>query len=363
MVTPDEIENRVFSLVRRGYDPTEVDDFLQDVAAELARAQGGLQTPVETEAVAAPADGPAAEPIPEFTISGPDDFGRLGEEIAQILRQAHESVAEMRHRAEAEAALIRQNAQHDAEGLKAEADRDRQAAGVELEAARAETARILAEVQAQSDRAAESAAANALARAQAVVESAKVDARGAVAVQRNVRQRLEDARVEIDDALEHLVEEDQDLFATIDLTDAAVEANGGAVVLDVDDVAGDEDVPPPGEGPPSPPVLPPTRTTPTALQDLPYATDDDDVDSETAIDLTDEAPGDEPPAAPGNPFPLPPNPAPPLGDEGGAAAEVPDAPASDNGDDDALAQMVKNAVENALRRRKGDGETPNGNGV
>ncbi|MET0826046.1 MAG: DivIVA domain-containing protein, partial [Acidimicrobiales bacterium] len=47
MVTPDEIENRVFSLVRRGYDPTEVDEFLQEVAAELTRAQGGLQTPPE----------------------------------------------------------------------------------------------------------------------------------------------------------------------------------------------------------------------------------------------------------------------------------------------------------------------------
>ena len=38
-----------------------------------------------------------------------------------------------------------------------------------------------------------------------------------------------------------------------------------------------------------------------------------------------------------------------LDDDGGEAAD---------GDDDALSEMVKNAVENALRRRKADGEPP-----
>ena len=362
MVTPDEIENKVFSLVRRGYDPAEVDDFLQEVAATVAQAQGGLATPpAPVEAVEAVDEAATAdEPVDELTIGGPDDFGRLGEEIAQILRQAHDSVAEMRHRAEAEAALTRQQAQQEADALKGDADRDRQSAAVELEAARQEAARILADVETQAEQAAERAAELARSRADEVVDHARVEARDAVLVQRNVRGRLEVVRNDIDDALDHLVEEDQDLFESIDLTDATVEETGGPVVTERE-----ADLPGPGQGPPTPPVPPPARPTPNLIEGLPYDTDDDEElddggPEEPTIDLTDEAPGDEAPPTPDdpNPFPLPPNPPAPLDDGGGAAAAVPDAPTGDDGDEDALAQMVKNAVENALRRRKGDGEPP-----
>ncbi len=49
-------------------------------------------------------------------------------------------------------------------------------------------------------------------------------------------------------------------------------------------------------------------------------------------------------------------------DDGGGAAAGPPASATNevDSDDDALSQMVKNAVENVLRRRKGDGEDPGG---
>ena len=50
-------------------------------------------------------------------MQSPDDFEQMGEEVAAILRQAHESVATLRHRAEADAALIRQDAQREAEEL------------------------------------------------------------------------------------------------------------------------------------------------------------------------------------------------------------------------------------------------------
>lgn len=343
MVTPDEIENRVFSLVRRGYDPAEVDDFLKEVAAELSRAQGGLATPPPApEEAAAPLAAPAPEAAP--------DFGNVGEEIAKILQQAHQSVAELRHRAEAEAALTRQNAQDEVSRLKADADHDRQAAAIELEQARARAAEILADAQAQQDAAAANAQLAAQAKVDEVVARARVDARDAVLVQRNVRGRLQGARGDIDSALGRLVEEDTDLFGTIDLTDTAVADAGGPVVEPPVEVVAD--VPPPGQGPPSPPVPPPARPA-SVLDDLPYD-EEEPADEPTVIDLTGDEDDDPDP----DPFPAPPEPPAPLDDDSGAAAEIPDAPASGDEEEDGLAQMVKDAVENALRRRKGDAEPP-----
>ncbi|MET0737909.1 MAG: DivIVA domain-containing protein [Acidimicrobiales bacterium] len=306
-MTPDEIENHVFSLVRRGFDPDEVNAFLQEVAATLAEAL-------------TPADEPADAAAGTMTVGGEDDFEHLGEEVATILRQAHNSVAELQHRAEADAALVRQKAEEEAAALLRRADADRQAAAVELEAARSEASRVLADVARQADAAADSAAALADQRTREVIDAGRHEARGAVTVQRNVRGRLEDVRDDIAHALSRLVEEDQDLFAEIDLTDATLEA-----ARDEADVGGPDLVPPPGQGPPTPPVPPPAPTKPTSNGDLPYAADDDEI-----VDLID-------------------------------TEDAPPPPPADEGDDDPLAQMVKSAVENALKRRRGDGEPPNWN--
>jgi DivIVA domain-containing protein len=337
-ITPDEIENRVFPLVRRGYDPAEVDDFLRDVASALAQAQGGLATPP-----AAAEEAPEAEPA-AATVRGPDDFEQMGEEVAAILRQAHESVATLRHRAETDAALIRQDAQREADELTGRAHADRQAAAIELEAARADADWLLSDVRRQADEAAAATTALARERTREIIETARAEARGAVTVQRNVRGRLEDTRDHIEQVLDRLIEEDTDLFDAIDLTDAALaaagDAEGGA------GSRGPDLVPPPGQGPPTPRVPPPaTRTTPIEPIDLPY----DEDDGFLVVDLwpDDDGPDDDGPTG------------------GGMGAVLPDEPEPDDGqddaadgDDDALSHMVKNAVENALRRRKADGEPP-----
>ena len=257
-MTPDEIENHVFSRVWRGYDPAEVDDFLKGVAAVQAQAPSEA-TDVDTG-------------------NGHDDFDRLGDEVAAVLRQVHESVATLRHQAEADAALLRQAA----EG-------DRQAAALALEAAQAESARVLTDIQRQADLATEQAAALARQRAREIIDAARLEARGAVTVQRDVRGRLEGTRDDIDRALVRLVEDDEDLFATIDLTPIALGP-------------GPELAPPSrGEGPPTAPVT--IRTTPVTIEELPY-TEDDDVaggeeqpDLSPVVDLTDgdtgPGPGDD----------------------------------------------------------------------
>jgi DivIVA domain-containing protein len=339
-ITPDEIENHVFSLVRRGYDPAEVDDFLKDVAAALAQARLGVTPPTEEPDMAAAA------------VGGPDDFERLGEEVAAILRQAHESVATLRHRAEADAALIGQDAENEAALLRGEADSDRQAAAIALEAAQAESTRLLAEAQRQADLAADSAATLARQRTREIIGAARLEAQGAVTVQRNVRDRLEGTREDIDQALDRLLEEDQDLFEAIDLTDATM---ASVVAGDEEPGPGSAFAPPPGQGPPTPPVPPPTRTTPLDIEDLPY--DEDEGDLGEGEDLVELADDEAPPGAMGAlPTDVP-------GDGGtGEAADASSEP-DGGGGDDPLAQMVKNAVENALKRRKGDSGPSNGTGA
>ncbi len=333
-ITPDQIENQVFSLVRRGYDPAEVDAFLREVATTLAQAQGGLATP------AAPVE-PAPVAAPEPATG--DDYSRLGDEVAAILRQAHESVATMRHRAEADAALIREVANREATGIRAEAEAERLEAEQVLAQARSEAAAVRAELARERDAAAELTAAAARARAQQEVETARAGAQEALAVQRDVRGRLEGTRDDIDTALGRLVGEDEDPFDAIDTIDLTDTALAGGVPL-------------PGQGPPSPPVPPPTGV---GVDDLPYADGDDDEpmlgeDPGAVLDLTDGAtgPNDEPPVAETPAIDA-------DADAGPDAAEgetetTPDAAPEAAGTDDPLAQMVKNAVENALRRRKTD---------
>ena len=259
-MTPDEIENHVFSRVWRGYDPAEVDDFLKGVAAVQAEAPSG----------ATDAD----------TGNGHDDFARLGEEVAAVLRQVHESVATLHHQAEADAALLRQNAESEADRLRQAAEGDRRAAATALEAAQAESARVLNDIQRQADLATEQAAALARQRAREIIEAARLEAQGAITVQRDVRGRLEGTRGYIDQALDRLVEDDEDLFATIDLTPTALGTGPGP-----------ELAPPRGAGPSTAPVT--TRTTPIAIEDLPYTEDDDVAGGEEhptpapVVDLTD----------------------------------------------------------------------------
>ena len=257
VMTPDEIENHVFSRAWRGYDRSEVDDFLKGVAAAQAEAPPG--------------------PTDTVTGAGHDDFDRLGEEVAAVLRQVHESVATLGHRAEADAALLRQNAEGEADLLRQAAASDRQAAAHTLEAAQAESARVMTDIQRQADLATEQAAALARQRARAIIEAARLEARDAVTVQRDVRGRLEGTRDDIDHALDRLVADDEDLFATIDLTPIALGP-------------GPELAPPPrGEGPPTGTI----RTTPVTIEELPYTEDDDVAGGEEqpnhspVVDLTD----------------------------------------------------------------------------
>ncbi len=147
--TPEEIEARRFRLAQNGYDCEAVDRFLAEIA-----------------------DGLRSDPAP--TPLDPDEFGRLGQEIAGILRNAHDAAgavkaeaegqaAALRATAEAEAHDIRKATQGEADAIKAlaaiEADAERTAARAEAEGLRAKAESDAAEMRADADRLLEQAAA------------------------------------------------------------------------------------------------------------------------------------------------------------------------------------------------------------
>ncbi len=94
-LTPEEIEARRFRLAPNGYDCEAVDRFLAEVT-EALREQ------------------PAAT-------GGSDEFSRVGQEIAAVLRAARDSAGAVRAEAEGQAAATRSRAEAEATDLRKEA--------------------------------------------------------------------------------------------------------------------------------------------------------------------------------------------------------------------------------------------------
>jgi len=190
--TPEEIEARRFRLAQNGYDCEAVDRFLAEIAE-------GLRSD------------PAPDPL------DPDEFGRLGQEIAAILRNAHDGAgavraeaeghaAALRATAEAEAHDIRKASQGEAEAIKAlatiEADAERNAAKTDVEALLAKAQSEAAEIRVEAERQLEQAAqALALAGEQAAEIRAGADREVAGKLERaerDARQRASDIVVDAD---------------------------------------------------------------------------------------------------------------------------------------------------------------------
>ncbi len=112
-LTPEEIEARRFRLAQNGYDCESVDRFLSEIA----------------EALRSPA--PA-----QF---GADEFGRMGQEIATILRNARDSAGAVRAEAEGHAAALRSRAELEAEDVRKEAESEAQSVRAQATAASEES--------------------------------------------------------------------------------------------------------------------------------------------------------------------------------------------------------------------------------
>jgi DivIVA domain-containing protein len=169
-LTPEDIERREFLVALRGYDKDEVHRFLAEVAAEYREAVAHPPS-VENETAA---------------------FGRLAEDVADIVRTTAEHSHALRRRVEDESAAMRAAAEQDAATTRANAERDaaelvasieqevaglRAAANEEASAVRAAAHEEAAGIRSRAHGDAERLETDALARAQEHVRRVVEEAR------------------------------------------------------------------------------------------------------------------------------------------------------------------------------------------
>jgi len=147
-VTPSEVKARRFDAARRGYDRTQVDDYLSFLAEEIERLQGKIEDR-KTKELKVGLDDPEALAL---------ELGTIGGEVATILEAARAASDGMRKRASADVDEWRTSTQREMLSLTADATE-----------------------QSQSMRAAawnegSSMLSSSIAEAKALVESAKEDA-------------------------------------------------------------------------------------------------------------------------------------------------------------------------------------------
>ena len=91
-LAPDDVARHTFASVRRGFDPTEVRDYLESIATGL---RGHAEREQELLAALADAEQRAANPVIDESML----TTAVGKETARVLQSAHEAAAEMVARA------------------------------------------------------------------------------------------------------------------------------------------------------------------------------------------------------------------------------------------------------------------------
>jgi DivIVA domain-containing protein len=154
----EQIRRRQFATVRRGYDPDQVHDYLNQVALQVEALEGELREQrlapnhaadeqAMTSVVEAPAVPPVAAP-PSVAVPGDDTeaaYERISKRFASVLRAADEEAEKLIERARAEASKLLDEA-------RAEADRIRLDAQSKAEEAKTQSSDELQRAKAEADR-------------------------------------------------------------------------------------------------------------------------------------------------------------------------------------------------------------------
>jgi DivIVA domain-containing protein len=122
-LTPKRIENAVFAISDRGYDPGEVETFLKRVAAHVEALAAG---------------------VAEFGVKPYEQFGI---EMGDLLQHAHDAAEHLRKEAENEAAVILQEADKAARHMRDEAASLKREAESEAREIRSEADRMREEAE------------------------------------------------------------------------------------------------------------------------------------------------------------------------------------------------------------------------
>lgn len=123
LMSADQIRRREFVAVRRGYDPGQVRDFLEQVADQVQQLEGMLrEARLEAEAAVRAASGPRADPYEELARRVAALLRAADEEAERIRREAREEAERVLAEARADADRIRVNARSEAREIRAEAE-------------------------------------------------------------------------------------------------------------------------------------------------------------------------------------------------------------------------------------------------
>ena len=113
-LAPDDVARHTFASVRRGFDPTEVRDYLESIAAGL---RGAAEREQELVAALADAERRAADPVIDEAML----TAAVGKETARVLQSAHDAAAEVVANTEAESTRMLAEATEVSERLVTEA--------------------------------------------------------------------------------------------------------------------------------------------------------------------------------------------------------------------------------------------------
>jgi cell division septum initiation protein DivIVA len=170
---PGDVARANFPIVRRGFDPIEVQAFARSVAAEITRLQ---QQNAELEKALASAEAKAHERLTEATVAG-----FLGEEAARMLEASRQTAESALRRAQESAARTVEEADEHAARTVASADTHAQdvdrAARLASDRRRHEADEYAARKRAEADEYAASTGAAARAEAEACQRQTELEAR------------------------------------------------------------------------------------------------------------------------------------------------------------------------------------------
>jgi len=235
-LSPDEIQRRTFAIEDRGYDRDEVRDFLLEVASALRLALHTTRPP----ATASPAGLPVAE---EQAADAGDDFTRLGREVANVLRMAHDAVALLRDQASLEIEGQRQDATARAEELRQQADADaawtHDRAKRVLITAQEQADAIVADAERAATELIETARRQADDHTEQVAASTRRHAEQILRAEREALRRLHQAQAGVAAAVEMLTGSES--RPVVDLTALRPNVRLGSLSLDIDGPDPNED--------------------------------------------------------------------------------------------------------------------------
>jgi len=184
---PDDVARHTFASARRGFDPAEVRDYLESLAAGL---QAQAQRERELIDALADAEERAANPVIDDAML----TNAVGRETARVLQSAHEASAEMVANVEAETTRKLADAQTESERLLAEATRvnaQAQARADELLAERTSEAEAVAlSLQERTEQQVAAALDKVRADAEELTERARAEGRVMVEEAQQLRARV-----------------------------------------------------------------------------------------------------------------------------------------------------------------------------